>query len=143
MSDRTSGDMNDNSSAYWEGAARGVLVLQQCRTCGMVQHYPKLLCGNCQSWDLQPRESTGSGTVYSWTVTHHAFDPSVADRVPYTMVTVDITEGVRVLGQFPSQATPPVIGEPLQLRFTDGVLPIPTFVRTSSQPKQSSREDHG
>ena len=37
------------SRPYWEAAAQGQLVLQQCSACGTVRHYPRLLCTQCFS----------------------------------------------------------------------------------------------
>jgi uncharacterized OB-fold protein len=87
------------SAAYWSGAARGVLVLQQCGNCGTIRHYPQVLCATCHSFDVHTVEVAGTGTVLSWTVTEHAFDATVAADVPYALVTVDMTAGVRLLGR--------------------------------------------
>ena len=35
------------SRGWWEGAGRGEIVLQRCRTCGLVQHKPRGVCVRC------------------------------------------------------------------------------------------------
>lgn len=93
------------SSAYWDGARHGHLVLQRCAACGEVRHYPRPLCPGCHSFETEVLTASGRGTVHSWTVTNHAFDPAVVDDVPYVLVTVDLPEGGRVLGRFVSDVT--------------------------------------
>jgi uncharacterized OB-fold protein len=48
------------------------------------------------------KDANGHGTVHSWTVAHHAFHPAFAADLPYTLVTVDLEEGVRALGLWQS-----------------------------------------
>jgi uncharacterized OB-fold protein len=115
------------SGAYWEGAERGKLVLQRCGRCGKIRHYPRVLCDACYSFDVEPFEAQGRGTIHSWTVAHHAFDPAFADATPYVLLTVDMEEGVRVLGRYTGQ---PRMGAPVRITFMpapDG-SPMPVFV---------------
>ena len=92
-------DHEELSRAYWEGAARGVLVVQKCADCGRLRHYPRSMCAACHSFEVEHVELSGEGTVHSWTVAHQAFAPDMSDQVPYTLVTVDVADGVRVLGR--------------------------------------------
>ena len=113
-------------SDYSDGAARGVLVLQKCGNCGLVRHYPQVLCARCYSFDVEPLEASGAGTVHSWTVAHHAFDQTFADSTPYVLLTVDMDEGVRVLGRYDGE---PRMGAPVRITFApapDG-SPMPVF----------------
>lgn len=104
------------SEAYWDGAADGRLVLQRCTSCGTVRHYPRVLCSVCQSFGVEPITATGRGTIHSWTIAHHAFDPAFADQLPYALVTVDMAEGVRVLGRL--EGDPELrIGLPVAISF--------------------------
>lgn len=117
---------DDLSTGYWDGARRGALVLQRCTACGHVRHYPTLLCPACHSDGVEPLAASGRGTVHSWTVAHHAFDPAFADDLPYTLVTVDVAEGPRVLARFDA-ADGPRIDQPVRLGFTGGAggVPVP------------------
>lgn len=90
------------SAPYWEGAEQGKLLLQRCAGCGKVRHYPRLICDQCYSFEVDWIEASGRGKVHSWTVAHHAFHPAFADEVPYVLVTVDLEEGVRALGRMPA-----------------------------------------
>jgi len=88
------------SAPYWEAAAQGRLLLQQCASCGKVRHYPRMLCDACYSAQTDWFQACGRGKVHSWTVCHHAFHPSFVADLPYTLVTVDLEEGVRALGRW-------------------------------------------
>lgn len=104
------------SRPYWEAAAEGRLVLQCCAACGKVRHYPRLLCDSCYSDAVAWKRASGRGTVHSWTVAHHAFHPAFAAELPYTLVTVDLEEGVRALGRWRSAAGPS-LGQAVQGGF--------------------------
>ena len=104
------------SRGYWEAAAEGRLVLQACAACGTVRHYPRLLCPSCYSDQARWQPSEARGTVHSWTVAHHAFHAAFADELPYTLVTIDLDEGVRALGLWLGAQTP-AIGDAVQGRF--------------------------
>jgi len=97
---KPSPQISELSRPYWEAAAQGQLVLQRCTGCGKMRHYPRLLCDNCYSDAVEWIPSSCTGTVHSWTVAHHAFHPAFAAELPYTLVTIDLDEGVRALGRW-------------------------------------------
>ena len=71
----------------------------------------------------------GTGSVYSYAVTHRAFHPAWADRVPYAVVTVTLDEGVRMVSDLDPRDTARVaVGLPVEVYFeevagTDVTLP--------------------
>ena len=95
---------NALSAPYWEGLARGELLLQACARCGTLRHYPRLLCTDCFHDGVRWQRASGAGRIHSWTVAHHAFSPAFADDLPYTLVTVDLEEGPRALGRWRGDA---------------------------------------
>ena len=101
---------------YWDAAAQGRLVLQGCADCGKLRHYPRLLCDRCYSAAVRWHSASGRGRIHSWTVAHHAFHPAFAAELPYTLVTVDLEEGVRTLARWKGDATL-VIGLPVRGGF--------------------------
>src|ERR1700733_3145987 len=78
----------------------GKLVLQECSTCGNVQHPPEEICYQCHGTDFRGREVNGHGTVYSYVVVHNPPAPALASRVPYGVVLVSLDElpEIRILG---------------------------------------------
>ena len=125
-------DDDELSAAYWDGARRGVLVLQRCGACATTRHYPRVMCPRCHSFDVEHVEHPGEGAVHSWTVAHHAFAADVAGEVPYTLVTVDLGEGIRALGRLAPPAVP-AVGLPVRIGFEpgDGGLPRPVFTQAA------------
>ncbi len=75
--------------------------------------------------------AAGHGTVRSWTLSHHAFLLELRDQVPYTLVTVDIDEGLRVLGRQADNA-PPRVGLPVVLAFEPTAAERPVAVFTTA-----------
>ncbi len=113
---------NALSEPYWEAAARGELMVQACASCGKLRHYPRLICDRCHDDSVSWTALSARGVIHSWTVAHHAFHPAFIPELPYTIVTVDLEEGVRALGRWIGET--PFIGQPAQGRFeTDGPVP--------------------
>ena len=120
--------MDDLSRAYWDGARENRLILQRCGRCGRIRHYPQLLCPSCRSFEVEHVQATGHGTVHSWTVTHHPFTLELRDEVPYVLVTVEMDEGVRVLGRLTGPASPR-LGLHVSIAFerAGDERPVPVF----------------
>jgi len=85
------------SRPFWEGLRKEKLLIQKCSNCGKLRHYPRPLCDSCYSFDFDWIESSGKGIIHSWVVNHHPFHPAFSTKTPYTTVTADMEEGVRLL----------------------------------------------
>lgn len=88
-----------DAQPYWDGLQAGQLRVQRCGACGQLRHYPRPMCPACHSFEVEWVTLAGNGTVHSWTRPHQSALPGFADVVPFTLVTVDMAEGVRVLGR--------------------------------------------
>ena len=88
--------LNAETAPYWEGLRAHRLLLQRCARCHTIRHYPRPLCARCYSFAHDWIEASGRGTVHTWTTSHHAFEPAFKALLPYTTVTVDLDEGVRL-----------------------------------------------
>ena len=119
-----------HSAPYWEGLNERKLLLQKCRSCGRIRHYPQPMCPVCHSMEVEWIEASGRGAVHSWTVTHHPFHPGFRDDLPYTLATVDLAEGVRMATNLIDIAPDPELlklGMPLTVKFEergDQFLPV-------------------
>lgn len=84
---------------FWEGANRRQLLVLQCQTCLKYIHPPRPVCRFCLSSNLAPSEVSGQASLYTWTVTEHAFHPFFADKLPYVYATVELVEqpGLRLI----------------------------------------------
>jgi len=103
------------SRPYWNGVAAGQLRLQACGRCGVVRHYPRLLCDRCYSDAVVWRTASGRGRIHSWTVAHHPYHPAFVSELPYTLVLVDLDEGPRALGRW--DGATPAIGQVVRGQF--------------------------
>ena len=92
-------EIDEDSRWWWDALERDELRLPHCQTCDRSSFPPMPACPHCGSTELTSIEASGAGTVYSWVVVHHAFDPTFADDTPYTVLAVDVDEGARVLGR--------------------------------------------
>ena len=119
-----------HADAFLEGCRRGELLIQRCETCGRAQFYPRAYCGGCHGRALAFEPAQGSATVYSFTVVRRAPSEEFADRVPYVVALVELSEGPRlmstVVGAEPEEIE---IGMPVELAFEDrgGEAPLPVF----------------
>jgi len=82
---------------YRQGLQQGVLRCQRCRTCGTAQTGTRHACAACGGTTLDWVDTGGRGTVYALTSVHRAPGENFAALVPYTLVLVDLDEGVRVM----------------------------------------------
>ena len=81
---------------FWDHCREEQLLVQKCDRCGEYQFYPRGICANCWSTDIQWVESSGKGTVWTFTVTHQNRSPGFAEEVPYVLALVELEEGVRM-----------------------------------------------
>lgn len=115
---------------YWDGVKLRELKIQKCSDCGHIWHPPLPICPQCYSKAIRWITTSGRGTVYSFTIIHHAAHVAVADRVPYLVALITLEEGPRVVSNIlncnPSEV---VIGMKVSLTFQEiasGVL-LPQF----------------
>jgi uncharacterized protein len=129
------------TNGWWEAAAHHRLVVQRCRPCGQTRHPPGPVCPRCRSTASLWSELPGTGTVFTFTVVRQAFIPSLADRIPYVVIAVeldgadgvdgtDATGGARMvsnlIGIDPSEVT---IGMAVEVVWEDmgPALALPRF----------------
>jgi uncharacterized OB-fold protein len=108
------------TQGFWGAARRHQLVIQRCDACGVLRHYPQTLCAACgnAAWSWSP--VSGRGTIYTFTITHKAFHPAWAGRMPYAVATIELEEGVRMVSDLPPSDTERVaIGLPVKCFFED------------------------
>lgn len=81
---------------FWDKAKEGKLVLQFCKDTGKPQFFPRPVSLATGKRNLEWREVSGRGTVYSYTNTFSPW-PGHEDRVPYLCALVELEEGVRIV----------------------------------------------
>ena len=78
----------------------GVVELARCAEAGHVFFPPMPGCPDCGSTQIEPIQSSGRGTIYSWVVVHRTLVAPFTDQTPYAIVAVDLAEGARVFGRW-------------------------------------------
>lgn len=103
--------------AFWTGGASGQLLIQWCTGCARWVHPPVEACPACGG-ALAPRPVSGDGTVFTFTVNRHPFNPSVP--VPYVIAIVELVEqpGLRFTTNLVGCAVDDVhVGMPVEVTF--------------------------
>lgn len=85
------------TAPFWEGLHAGELRLQRCSTCSLFQYPPETFCYGCGSTDLEWRQTSGRGTVYSFITVHQRYHAAFAEELPYNVSIVELEEGPRLL----------------------------------------------
>lgn len=112
--------MSELGQPYWDGAARGELVIQRCCDCGRWIHFPEPACPSCGSGRLDFAPVSGDGTVETFSVIYRSFVADFAGRTPYVIAWIGLPEqaGLRVFanvtGCEPSEVA---IGMPVEVCF--------------------------
>ncbi|HEX7063238.1 MAG TPA: Zn-ribbon domain-containing OB-fold protein [Woeseiaceae bacterium] len=87
-----------DTEAFWRGTEEGKLVLQYCPETGRFQHFPRPLSLYTGKRNLEWREVSGRGSVYAVTVLRTPSLGAAEERLPLVLATVELDEGVRILG---------------------------------------------
>ena len=115
---------NPETRAFWDAAREGKLLVKSCEQCGSTHWYPRAICPFCFSDKTFWRESSGRGTIYSY---------SVMRRVPqpYAIAYVTLDEGVTMMTNIVDCDLDAIrVGQPVRVVFepTSDGPPVPMFV---------------
>lgn len=116
------------SRPHWDGCKEGRLRVQRCADCGAFVFIPQPLCTRCHGDRLEWTESTGRGTVYSYTIVHRPPRPEF--DVPYVVAIVELEEGwfmlTNIVGCEPADVS---VGLAVRVEFEEraGQVVVPVF----------------
>jgi uncharacterized protein len=99
--------VDEHSAPYWDGLVHRRILLQVCAVCHR-RRFPRMpACPYCGAPGGDDVEAPGTGTVYSFVRVHRALTPAFANDVPYSVATVELDGGSRVVGRVvpPDQAS--------------------------------------
>ncbi|MFV0257928.1 MAG: Zn-ribbon domain-containing OB-fold protein [Acidimicrobiales bacterium] len=88
---------NPDSAPFWSATAEGRFLLQRCTRCDTVLWWPRAVCPECSSFDLEWFDATGEGVVYSFSIVRRTPDRRWAPSAPYVLAYVELDEGPRVM----------------------------------------------
>lgn len=113
---------------FWDAARAGKLMVQECSACKRRFFRPEIACPHCNSRAWSWEQSSGRGTLYSFSVMHRA--PSPAFKTPFIFAIVAMDEGwtmfSNLIGLDIDDAR---IGMPLKVAFhpISDTLTVPLF----------------
>jgi uncharacterized OB-fold protein len=81
--------MTDINRPFWTGGAEGKLLISWCEACQRWVHPPSGTCPGCEGATV-PRPVSGRGSVFTFTVNRHPFNPAVP--LPYVVAIVELAE---------------------------------------------------
>lgn len=110
--------MGHDNAWWWEMAAQDKLGIQRCVGCDTLRHPPVPACPQCHSFEWDTVESTGKGTICSYTILTHPKFPGYT--YPLIIVLVDLEEGTRITSQLVDCETDAVdFGLPVEMKIQE------------------------
>lgn len=82
---------------FWAATKDKKLTYQQCKDCNTVVFYPRRHCTGCTSGELEWKQASGKGTVYTYSVVRQSYHPYFRNKIPYAIAWIDLDEGPRLL----------------------------------------------
>ena len=122
--------ISPETAPFWEASRKHQLVVQRCKRCWHMQHYPRAICGACNHTEFDWVPSAGKGQVYSFVRVHVNRAPGWEKEVPYVFALIQLNEGIHMLsnvvGVRPEQVE---IGMPVEVFFEDitSEISLPKF----------------
>jgi hypothetical protein len=102
-------DPPGDTDGFWDGIAAGRLMLKSCNSCEAVLHPRRIVCRSCLNTELSWIESSGRGTLYSFSTIFRPPHEEWASRVPYNLGLVQLTEGPHLFSE--------ILCDPAELRI--------------------------
>jgi uncharacterized OB-fold protein len=136
-------DLGEPTTApFWEGCARGELLVQACASCGLRRMPPRPMCPRCRSVEIRWEATSGRGRIWSFIVSHPPLLPAFAAVAPYNAIIVELEEDplIRFAGNLVASPdgeineidpTTITIGEPVLVVFHQiEDIHLPRWMRT-------------
>ena len=109
------------SEPFWTGLREHRVLLQYSPSTDAWVFYPRVLAPTSLADDLEWREVSGAGVVYSYTVTRRPTAEPWADAVPQVIAVVELAEGPRLTTELVNVDPRQVhIGLAVRPAFVDG-----------------------
>jgi len=86
----------DTTRPFWDGLRDGKVRLQYSPSSDQWVFYPRVLAPGTLADDLEWREISGRGSVYTYTIAYRPTSPAWRDRVPQVIAVVEVDEGARI-----------------------------------------------
>lgn len=105
---------------FWDALAEHRIRIQYSPSSGRYVFYPRVLAPGTLADDLEWREISGAGTLYTFTVSFRPVSPHFVDDVPQILAVVEWDEGPRFSTEIVTAAPNRLrVGMPVRPVFTD------------------------
>ncbi len=105
--------VNDETKGFWAATADGKLFVRHCNSCDENHFYPRTFCPFCFSDDTEYLETSGRGTIYSYSVTRRT-------KEPWAIAYVTLEEGPTMMTNLIDCDFDQIaIGQPVKVAFID------------------------
>lgn len=115
---------------FWQAARDHRLEIQRCDHCRHLRYPIAAVCPVCLGSETTWVALSGRGTVFARVTYHHAFDPALAEHLPYVVAIVQLDEGPRMISNLVGPAAEHAqVGDAVEVVFeaVDGDLAVPRF----------------
>jgi uncharacterized OB-fold protein len=119
---------------FWQGCREGRLMLHRCEICQR-SYWPASRCIDHGDTAMGWVAGSGRGSLYTYTVLHHAYTSSMKDKLPYVVAVIKLEEGPFFHSNVVDCPLEEVrIGMPLRAEMVEheSGLVVPVFRRLSS-----------
>ena len=110
-----------DSEKFWAMATKHELWIQKCLECDTAYFYPRMICPDCLSNNVEWFKASGKGTLHTYMINHRAA-PGFEDEVPYAIAIVQLIEGPRMMTNIVGVENTPenlILDMPLRIVFDD------------------------
>lgn len=77
---------------FWNACKQGRFLLHRCARCSRT-YWPASHCTEHGNAAMAWIDGSGKGELYTYTVMHHAYTPTMKDKVPYVVAVIKLDEG--------------------------------------------------
>lgn len=85
------------SQAFFDAAKEHKLMLRHCSACDRWLAPASDTCDSCFTDQIDWKQASGKGEVYTFGIMHQVLHPGFKDDVPYNVIQVELAEGPRIM----------------------------------------------
>ncbi|MEV6257932.1 OB-fold domain-containing protein [Nocardia sp. NPDC051911] len=123
-----------DAAPYWAALDDQRLTFQRCTDCTEPVWPAHSYCPYCSSDRLAWEQSSGNGTLYSFSTVMRGPTPVWASITPYTVGFVEMAEGYMLFGQIEGDPESLTIDAPVTVRFVErGAQTVPVFTTATTR----------
>ena len=97
-------EVSDLDRPFWDAVQQDKLLLQKCLDCNQLQFFPRPICVQCYSSNLDWHQASGLGKVYTYSPVYASPHPAVQKHIettgmPTIFSIIELDEGLRIISE--------------------------------------------